>query len=41
VRPGASTDLLRQQASRHSDTEAARQMQLAKQKLFNGFRRSA
>ncbi len=41
LRPGATTDLLRQQASRHSDTEAARQMQLAKQKLFNGFRRSA
>jgi transposase InsO family protein len=41
LRPGANTDLLRQQASRHSDTEAARQMQLAKQKLFNGFRRSA
>jgi hypothetical protein len=41
LRPGASTDLLRQQASRQSDTEAARQMQLAKQKLFNGFRRSA
>jgi len=36
-----SADLLRKQASRQSDTEAARQMQLAKQKLFAGFRRSA
>ncbi len=41
LRPGMSADLLRKQASRQSDTEAARQMQLAKQKLFAGFRRSA
>ncbi len=41
LRPGLNLNLLRQQASRHSDTEAARQMQSAKQKLFAGFRRSA
>ena len=41
LRPGLSVDRLRQQASRQSDTEAARQMQFAKQKLFAGFRRSA
>ena len=42
LRPaGVGLDLLKQQAARHSDTEAARQMQLAKQKLFAGFRRSA
>jgi transposase InsO family protein len=39
--PGLSTDQLRQQAARHSDTEAARRLQLAKQKLFAGFRQSA
>ena len=41
LRPGLSIDQLRQEAARQSDTEAARQMQLAKQKLFAGFRRSA
>jgi hypothetical protein len=41
LRPGLAADRLRQQAARQSDTEAARQMQSAKQKLFAGFRRSA
>jgi hypothetical protein len=41
LRPGQSADKLRQQAARHSDTEAARQMQIAKQKLFVSFRKSA
>ena len=41
LRPGLNVDLLRQRAARYSDTEAARQMQGAKQKLFAGFRRSA
>jgi transposase InsO family protein len=41
LRAGITASLLLQQASRHSDTEAARQMQAAKQKLFAGFRRSA
>jgi hypothetical protein len=31
----------RQQAARQNDTEAARHMQPAKQKLFTGFRKSA
>ena len=41
LRPGLTIDRLRQQAARQSDTEAARQMQSAKQKLFAGFRHSA
>jgi len=41
LRPGQSAEKLRQQAARHSDTEAARQMQTAKQKLFASFRKSA
>jgi hypothetical protein len=41
LRPGLSADQLRQQAAQHSDTEAARRMQWAKQKLFAGFRQSA
>jgi transposase InsO family protein len=41
LRAGLSIDLLRQRALRQSDTEAARHMQAAKQKLFAGFRRSA
>ena len=41
LRPDQSTDQLRRQAARQSDTEAARQMQTAKQKLFAGFRKSA
>jgi transposase InsO family protein len=41
LRPGQSAGKLRQQAARHSDTEAARQMQTAKQKLFASFRKSA
>jgi len=41
LRLGQSADKLRQQAARHSDTEAARQMQTAKQKLFASFRKSA
>jgi transposase InsO family protein len=41
LRPGVTLGALEQQALRHSDTEAARQMQAAKQKLFAGFRRSA
>ena len=41
LRPGVTLAGLQQQALRHSDTEAARQMQTAKQKLFAGFRRSA
>ena len=41
LRSGQSPDDLRRQAARHSDTEAARQMQAAKQKLFAGFRKSA
>jgi len=41
LRPGVTLAGLQQQALRHSDTEAARQMQAAKQKLFAGFRRSA
>jgi hypothetical protein len=39
--PGVTLASLQQQALRQSDTEAARQMQAAKQKLFAGFRRSA
>jgi transposase InsO family protein len=41
LRPGVTLAGLQQQALRQSDTEAARQMQAAKQKLFAGFRRSA
>jgi hypothetical protein len=41
LRPGVTLGALQQQALRQSDTEAARQMQAAKQKLFAGFRRSA
>ena len=41
LRSGQSADDLRRQAARHSDTEAAQQMQAAKQKLFAGFRKSA
>jgi transposase InsO family protein len=41
LRPGVTLAGLPQQALRQSDTEAARQMQAAKQKLFAGFRRSA
>jgi transposase InsO family protein len=41
LRPDRSADQLRGQAARQSDTEAARQMQTAKQKLFAGFRKSA
>lgn len=41
LRPGQSAAELRQQAARQSDTEAARQMQTAKQKLFTSFRKSA
>ncbi|HVI78424.1 MAG TPA: hypothetical protein VM715_09695 [Candidatus Acidoferrum sp.] len=41
LRPGLNINRLRQQAARQSDTEAARQMQSAKQKLFAGFRHSA
>lgn len=41
LRPGVTLAGLQQQSLRHSDTEAARQMQAAKQKLFAGFRRSA
>jgi hypothetical protein len=41
LRPGITLAGLQQQALRQSDTEAARQMQIAKQKLFAGFRQSA
>src|SRR4051812_32296226 len=41
LRPGVTLAGLQQQALRQSDTEAARQMQAAKQKLFAGFRQSA
>jgi transposase InsO family protein len=41
LRADQSVQQLRQQAARHSDTEAASQMQTAKQKLFAGFRKSA
>ena len=41
LRSDQRTDQLRRQAARQSDTEAARQMQTAKQKLFAGFRKSA
>jgi hypothetical protein len=42
LRPGITlASLQQQQALRQSDTEAARPMQAAKQKLFAGFRRSA
>jgi transposase InsO family protein len=41
LRPDVTLAGLQQQALRQSDTEAARQMQAAKQKLFAGFRRSA
>jgi transposase InsO family protein len=41
LRPDQSPDQLRRQAARQSDTEAARQMRTAKQKLFAGFRKSA
>jgi transposase InsO family protein/predicted DNA-binding transcriptional regulator AlpA len=41
LRAGQSAEKLRQQATGHSDTEAARQMQAAKQKLFASFRKSA
>jgi len=41
LRAGVTLASLQQQALRQSDTQAARQMQAAKQKLFAGFRRSA
>ena len=41
LRPGVTLAGLQQQALRQSDTEAASQLQSAKQKLFAGFRRSA
>jgi transposase InsO family protein len=41
LRPGVTLAGLQQQALRQTDTEAACQMQMAKQKLFAGFRRSA
>ena len=41
LRPDQSADQWRRQAARRSDTEAARQMQTAKQKLFAAFRKSA
>jgi transposase InsO family protein len=41
LRTGITAGLLLRQASQHSDTEAAGQMQAAKQKLFAGFRQSA
>ena len=41
LRPGQSAQKLRQQAARQSDTDAARKMQTAKQKLFVSFRKSA
>lgn len=41
LRPDQSVEHLRQQAARQSDTEAARLMQAAKQKLFASFRKSA
>jgi transposase InsO family protein len=41
LRPGITLADLQQPALRHSDTEAARQRQAAKQQLFAGFRRSA
>jgi transposase InsO family protein len=41
LRANHSAEQLRRQAARHSDTEAAQQMQTAKQKLFASFRKSA
>ncbi len=41
LRPDQSANHLLQQAARQSDTEAACQMQAAKQKLFASFKRSA
>lgn len=41
LRPDQSADQLCRQAARQSDTEAARQMQTGKQKLFASFRKSA
>jgi len=41
LRPDQSLHALRHQAARHSDTEAARRMQEAKQALFATFRKSA
>lgn len=41
LRAGQSAETLQQQAARRSDTDAARQMQMAKQKLFASFRKSA
>jgi transposase InsO family protein len=41
LRPDESAEQLRRQAARQSDTAAARQMQMAKQKLFASFRKSA
>jgi transposase InsO family protein len=41
LRPDRQVNQLRQQAAQQSDTEGARQMQTAKQKLFAGFRKSA
>lgn len=41
LRPDQSLHALRHQAARHSDTEAARRMQEAKQKLFASFRKTA
>jgi transposase InsO family protein len=41
LRRGVTADLLQQQAARQTDTEAARQLQSAKQRLFAGFRRRA
>lgn len=41
LRPGVTLASLQRQVFRQSDTEAARRMQAAKQKLFSGFRRSA
>jgi transposase InsO family protein len=40
LQPDQSAGSLRGQAARHSDTETAQQMQMAKQKLFAGFRKS-
>ena len=41
LQPSVTLTGLQQQATRQSDTQAARQMQAAKQKLFASFRRSA
>lgn len=41
LKPGVSEDLLQAQARRNSDTESARAMQEAKQKLFQELRRTA